>query len=478
MAKTKLRDLVVILPGITGSALQKDGKDLWAMSGQAAWQALSTRGKTLEQLKLDNDDPDVEDLEDGIQAVRVVEDVHFVPGLIKIDGYTAIWQAIVDYFDVTPGKNLFAFPYDWRRDNRASARALKRFVDERLKNWRESSGADDAKVILLAHSMGGLVSRYYLEVLEGWQDCRALFTFGTPHRGSVNAVNFLANGYKQLFFDFTEVLRSLPSVYQLMPIYPMLKIGDKYHRVAEAPVNLPNIIKPKAENALKFHNEIRDAVNNHRQDAEYLANSYKIIPIVGTKQPTLQSASLKENSQIEVSRELPDGADSILSSGDGTVPYVSAIPIELSHEYRQTYIAERHSSIQNHGQVLDQLCNQMAAMQIKGIENFQNPGRVELSREPAAISLDLDDLYIASNEAVELRAKILNTSESFGKLKARITSVLNEDFSQRADFQEQGNQWFLHLDGLPEGLYRLEVRAEKGGAKSPMPVHDLFEVVK
>ena len=29
MPKTKLRDLVVILPGITGSFLQKDGKDIW-----------------------------------------------------------------------------------------------------------------------------------------------------------------------------------------------------------------------------------------------------------------------------------------------------------------------------------------------------------------------------------------------------------------------------------------------------------------
>jgi hypothetical protein len=35
--------------------------------------------------------------------------------------------------------------------------------------------------------MGGLVARYYLEVLGGWEKCRALFTFGTPHRGSLNA---------------------------------------------------------------------------------------------------------------------------------------------------------------------------------------------------------------------------------------------------------------------------------------------------
>lgn len=56
MPKTKLRDIVVILPGITGSVLQKDGKDIWAVSGQAAWQAVRTFGDSLYQLKLDKDD--------------------------------------------------------------------------------------------------------------------------------------------------------------------------------------------------------------------------------------------------------------------------------------------------------------------------------------------------------------------------------------------------------------------------------------
>ena len=45
MPKTRMKDLVVLLPGIMGSALQKDGKDLWDVSGQAIAQALKARGK-------------------------------------------------------------------------------------------------------------------------------------------------------------------------------------------------------------------------------------------------------------------------------------------------------------------------------------------------------------------------------------------------------------------------------------------------
>ena len=78
--------------------------------------------------------------------------------------------------------------------------------------------------------MGGLVARWYLECLGGWQDTRALITFGTPHRGSLNAVDFLVNGFvKKLgplkVADLSRLLRSLTSVYQLLPIYPCVDVG-------------------------------------------------------------------------------------------------------------------------------------------------------------------------------------------------------------------------------------------------------------
>jgi triacylglycerol esterase/lipase EstA (alpha/beta hydrolase family) len=121
-----------------------------------------------------------------------------------------------------------------------NASRLKNFLEKQLPLWREHTGLKDAKVIFLAHSMGGLVARYYLEVLEGWQDCKALVTFGTPYRGSMNAIDFLANGYKLLkLIDLTDVWHSLPSVYQLMPRQPVLKIGDEYQSIAKATLPLP-----------------------------------------------------------------------------------------------------------------------------------------------------------------------------------------------------------------------------------------------
>ncbi len=482
MAKTKMRDIVVILPGITGSVLQKDGKDIWAISGQAAWAFLKTRGGSSQQLKINHhDDPEVEDWGDGIQATRLVADAHLVPGLVKIDGYTSTAKVITDRFDVIRGNiyedkpaNFFDFPYDWRRDNRANAKILKRLLDLRLKQWREHTGLKDAKVILLAHSMGGLISRYYLEVLEGWRDCKALFTFGTPYRGSVKAVDFLANGYKKLFLDLTEVMRTFPSVYQLLPIYKMLKVNNQYWRIAEAPIELPNIIKARAQDALKFHREIENAVNSHCNDEEY-RKSYKTIPMVGTKQPTLQSTTLIDD-RLEANFELPEWIDSNLDDGDDTVPYLSAIPLELSDEYRETYIAETHGSIQNHSRVLQELRDRIKGMQVQGLGAVRGPEVSPEAAERSAISLTLDDLYLA-DEPVEMRARLINFHRNPKGIQAQIQSIVGGD-TQKLDFQQKSEkEWVLTVGDLSPGLYRLTVQTGSYSSEAPTPVHDLFEVV-
>lgn len=476
--KIPMKDMVVILPGITGSVLQKDGKDLWAVSGQAVWQVLADTNEAIQHLKLVGDDPEVENLGDGIRATRLVEDAHLIPGLVKIDGYTKTARLITDNFDVTSGKiyddqddkaaNFYHFPYDWRRDNRASARLLKKLVDKRLKCWREASGARDAKVIFFAHSMGGLVSRYYLEVLEGWRDSKALFTFGTPYRGSVSAVNCLANGYKKLFLDFTEVMRSLTSIYQLLPIYEMVNIGGEYKRIAETD-NLPNIDLERAKNALAFHREIEVAVTANLKNEAY-KNSFTTIPIAGIQQPTLQSAQLL-NGELTVSEQLPNILQNRpdLSDGDGTVPQISAIPIELSNSFNNSFIAERHGSLQNQDRILEDLRNRLELSQFD----------LATVRAPqTAISLALEDLYLA-DEAIAMRARVISTPGLVtGKLQAQITSVSDAIPAIYVDFKEREQEWLLDLDNLQPGLYRVTVQTENSSDGAPAPVRDLFEVVR
>ena len=216
------KDVVVILPGISGSALAKNGTEVWGTAVDTIARAIATRGDSIRSLALGApDDPNIDDLGDGVEATHLIPDVHMIPGLWKIDGYSGLRARLQTALELELNRNLFDFPYDWRRDNRVSGRKLQCLCHSWLQNWRETSGNSDAKLVLVGHSMGGLVARYFLEVLGGWKDTRALITFGTPYRGSLNAVGYLANGYAKsigpLDIDLSETLRSFTAVYQLLP---------------------------------------------------------------------------------------------------------------------------------------------------------------------------------------------------------------------------------------------------------------------
>jgi pimeloyl-ACP methyl ester carboxylesterase len=433
---------------------------------------------------LDGDDPDGKDLGDGITAPRLMSDAHLIPGFFKIDGYTAISEFITNNFDVVRGvvdddskpANFFEFPYDWRRYNRVAALRLEKLIESRLPQWRKASGNENAKVVLIGHSMGGLVSRYYLEKLEGWKKCRALITFGTPYRGAVNALDFLANGYKKRFIDLSDVLRSFSSTYELLPIYPVVKVKGNYKRI-ENVAGIPKIDTARvAEARQNFHEEIIKAVDAHQSDAAYL-KSYKIIPIVGTRQPTLQSAVF-ENNQLVANEVVPssDEKDQLLAEGDGTVPRLSATPVELSSEYRETYFAERHASLQNNEQVLGDLMNRLKQMQTN-LSQFRGAAPSPQTEGLPAISLGLDDLYLPT-EPVTMKVRLINVNDQIKSTPptAQITPVTAGKATIERAFVTDGPDWKLVTDPLPVGSYRVQVSSNEFIVGCPPTVHDIFEV--
>ena len=79
-----LRHLVVFLPGIMGTILQKDGRDVWAPNRQALWTLFETRGDSIRDLQVADEDGQSDNLGDGIQADRLVRDSVFqIPRLME-----------------------------------------------------------------------------------------------------------------------------------------------------------------------------------------------------------------------------------------------------------------------------------------------------------------------------------------------------------------------------------------------------------
>ena len=484
----RVKDMVVVLPGITGSVLEKDGKEIWGLSGTSIWSIIKTRGDSIrEGLTMKGDDRKLDDLGDGVKATKLIQDTTIVPGLVKIDGYSGLRNLFVDRLEMKMGSihtnepaNFFEFPYDWRRYNAVTARKLQNFVNDRLLAWRNYSGAQDAKVILVGHSMGGMISRYYLEVLGGWKDCKILVTFGTPHRGSVDAVGYMANGYKKATLDITEMMRSLSTMYEIMPIYEMVKIDDQYKRIVET-TDIPNLPLHKAQDGRQFLDDINKAVESNRKDADYLTNGYKFIPFVGTRQRTNQWVEVAGEGVIvhQTPPEHWEAGLKELGDGDGTVPRVSAIPIEFSDEYRDTYRPESHGALQNNDVLLDQLRGVILKSQARGLANVRGSGLVDKDgAKQAALGLKVDDLYL-TDEPVEIQADLYNGG-NINQLSADIRSTSHGDsvvttvsLSQTSD-----GEWKGVVENLPPGTYRISLSAPNAGAKGPAVVHNVFEVFK
>ena len=453
-----MRDVVICLPGITGSVLRKDGRDVWNISGGAVIGALTTLGKNIQGLKLEQDPRDVDDLGDGITAPEVIRDVHLIPGLWKIDGYTKMLRYIEETFDVTRGRNLFEFPYDWRRDNRVAARRLQRESQVWLNDWRTSSGASDAKLVLVGHSMGGLISRYFLECLDGWRDTRTLVTFGTPYRGSLGALDTLVNGKKIKFFDLTELARSFTAIHQLLPTYPCyVNDGNDLAYVDEA--DIPHLDRTKAKAALDFHREIRAGVDAHLEDEAYMEGRYGLGRIVGIKQPTLQSA-VRDGERIKLLTTI-GGED---PGGDGTVPRPSATPLEYEDDQGAAYSAERHASLQNDDHALLQLTGVLTG-------NVIDWSRFRSVIPTIEVSLDVDDLS-SSSQPVLVRAR--PDRDPDGGLLVVAVDVESGDELTRQPLVRRDDAWHeAELGPLREGVYRVTVF----GAGSVEPVTDIVTVL-
>ncbi len=416
--------------------------------------ALISLGGSVNDLELHDDDPSVDDLGDGVTAPRLQPDLHLIPGLWSIDGYTHIRSSIFATFDVVEGQNWFDFPYDWRRDNRVAARHLAERAPDWLRAWRQRSGNNDAKLVLVGHSMGGLVARHYLEVLEGWRDTRMLVTFGTPYRGSLNALDFLCNGFKKkigpLGVDLTRLLRSLTSVYQLLPRYPVVDSGaGDLTRIAETK-DLPGVDPVRAKAALQFHLDIDTAIEARQP------NAYAIHPIVGILQPTSQSARFQNGSVKMLASHA--GVD---SAGDGTVPRVSATPLELADQGREIYAPDQHGSLQNSIGPLTQLIGVLSA---KPTSTF----RAGVS----GFGLEIDEVF-AADEPIKAT---VTSDDPTRPVNAVVVDVANGRAVLESRCEADGDGAYRATwPPLMPGDYRLTVSATEPDSDRS-PVHSLFLV--
>ena len=218
---------VIIVPGILGSRLRerKSGREIWPGS-------LLNVLVHADSLALDINPATLEPNDDDVEAYDLFR------GILGTDFYGAIIDTLEKdggYVRGVPGRQpqagarqYYLFPYDWRRDNVVTARKL----DDLIEQLRRDYGDPALKVDIVAHSMGGLVTRYYIQygtsdVLDGNEfpanflgagKIRTAILLGTPNLGSVSGLHSLLAGHEVGWQTLpVETLATMPSVYELLP---------------------------------------------------------------------------------------------------------------------------------------------------------------------------------------------------------------------------------------------------------------------
>lgn len=220
---------VIVIPGILGSRLRDRNTHVDVWPPVTIWSLLFEQQA---QLALKFDPKTLEVLPDNVEAYDLFE------GALGQDYYGEILHTLADsggYVRGTPGvaidphqRRYYVFAYDWRQDNVVTARKLDALIEQLRLDYRDPT----LKVDVVAHSMGGLITRYFLRYgtedvldgndfpvnLEGAAKLHTVVLLGTPNLGSVTSVHRMQQGWTLgLRRISAETLATLPSLYQLFP---------------------------------------------------------------------------------------------------------------------------------------------------------------------------------------------------------------------------------------------------------------------
>ena len=255
------RNPIIVIPGVLGSRLEDEtsGKTVWGAFRKNYVSPKTAEGAQLISLSidsLDTEDHSHQNYEFGrVRANGVLENLELkLAGIpISIQAYAGILttlgaggyrdQAFANFIDYgTDHFTCFQFDYDWRRDIAHNAKRFDAFIEERKREvsaqYYKQYGIrkTDIKFDIAAHSMGALLTRYYLRygdaslpedgpvsqpTWSGAKNVGRAILIAPPNAGSVEAFDQLVNGFNVgrpvLPYYPAAIIGTFPSVYQLLP---------------------------------------------------------------------------------------------------------------------------------------------------------------------------------------------------------------------------------------------------------------------
>ncbi len=222
-ASDRFQNPVILVHGMLASKLRStdDGREIWP--GPLRNFLLNR----LESLALEIDPESLRPVTGDSEAYALLGRRHYdqIRKALDAGGYSL---GQVGQPKARNAQNFYVFMYDWRRDMAETAGKLDLFIDQIRRDYNDPN----LKVDIVAHSMGALMTRYYLrygseDVLDagtfhpnhvGAAKTRKVILLGAPNMGSINGLQIFMKGEKfGLARLYPEVVATMPGAYQLLP---------------------------------------------------------------------------------------------------------------------------------------------------------------------------------------------------------------------------------------------------------------------
>ncbi|MCB0403984.1 MAG: alpha/beta fold hydrolase [Bdellovibrionales bacterium] len=139
-----------------------------------------------------------------------------VPVFVIVAGFQAQERplSVIRKRFLKDGFNVVVISMDWLSlsDGIIGLAHMAKRLSGVLLHLRKTTGMR-SQVYLVGHSAGGLIARYYVQLLGGSHYCDALVTLGTPHHGTWIA----------LLGFFSHLIVKGRCLFQLLPISPFIR---------------------------------------------------------------------------------------------------------------------------------------------------------------------------------------------------------------------------------------------------------------
>jgi pimeloyl-ACP methyl ester carboxylesterase len=294
--------------------------------------------------------------------------------------------------------NVRAFWFDWRKDLKVAASEL----DTQIGGWF----GEGAPVHIVAHSMGGLVARTFIQKFpERWASMKdgddmklggRLVMLGTPNQGSF-AIPQVITGIEGLVRKLTlldirhnsqqlsEVFNSFVGSYQMLPSpNAMPEMGRLYDAGTYRGYNVP---QAHLDTALKQHEFIRKTIDPDR-----------MFYIAGADQPTYNGIKSDGWDQLNSL-----DAYTVTRDGDGRVPHALGLLSLNGREVPTYYIREEHGGLSTNPQILAAL---------DGLLQNGKTNDLSMAKIPASRGLGSDDARRELDVQLQSDLDQLNISRS------------------------------------------------------------------